>query len=234
MLRFRLHQLQLGRWSHTLLPKLNEKQVSSLSDRLAKKGFKVRGTSTLIAETRAMTIHINPSGHCWSSSDVGDSIVPIIPMILDIPKQGVPLEELLSHYFRVMESGDSAVVRTATRMESGNDWKALRASGRCALTPDERAVISMVIENSGSCTLMTDFPVKASQVRVMGNRRYFMSVLGPRQAAATLREVGGKGTRNSYLPGGGLLLLDSFRLPSLPRQREVLEGLGEWSYFTPN
>jgi hypothetical protein len=234
MLRFRLHQVQLGRWSHTLLPKLNEKQVSSLSDRLTNKGFKVRGTSTLIAKTKEMTIHINPSGHCWSSSDVGDSIVPIIPEILDIPKQVVPLEELLSYYFRIKKSGDLAVVRTAPRLESGNDWKALRASGRCALTPDERAVISMVIENSGGCTLLTDFPVTASQVRIIGNGRYYESLPGPRLAVATLREVGGKGVRNSYLPGDGLLRLDSFRLPSLPRQREVLEGLGDWCYFTPN
>ena len=206
-----------------------------LSDRLKGKGFKVSGASSLVARGRTMTIHINPSGHCWSSSDVGDVIIPIIPEILEIPKQEVPLQELLSKYCRVKKSGDSAVVGTSTRLESGNDWRALRKIGQCALTPDEWAVISLMLETaSGGCTLVTDFPTKTSRVRIMGKRLYHESVLRPKQAVTTLRSVDRKGSRNSYLTEDGLLVLNSFRPPSRARQKEVLEGLGQWCYFAPD
>ena len=237
MLSFKLHEIRLGEWTHLLLPKLNANQLAWLTRRLTDFGFKVVGRSVIVARKNRLTIHMNPSGHCWSSGDPGDFIVPLIPEILGFPKQRIPLSEFKGRYFGVKRFGNEAIVRLTTRMESAKDWESLRSSGKCALSPDEKRVASTLIRcSSKGCTLLTDFPVDSGGVRVVrviGNRPYYESSLGSEDAIATLREAGRMRAKNSYLPGNGLLRLSGFVHPSSGTLRAVSEELGEWCYVMP-
>jgi hypothetical protein len=233
MLRFKLHEIRLGLWTHLLMPKLNENQLEWIAGKLTNIRFRVERGSTLVARRKEVTIHLNPSGHCWSSSDPGDFVIPLIPEILGFPKQRVPLAEFKGRYFRVSRSENKALVRLTTRMESAKDWELLRATGQCALSPDEKIVASTLIRSSrGGCTLLTDFPVDDGGVRVIGNRQYYESFLESEDAVAMLREVGRTRTRNSYVPGNGFLRLRTFVPPSSNTLRAISEELGEWCYFT--
>jgi hypothetical protein len=234
LLRFKLHEIRLGRWTHLLLPKLNESQIQWLTRKLTKERFKVEERSILVARRKAVRIHINPSGHCWSSSDPGDFVVPLIPELLRLPKQNVPLAELIGLYFKAKRLRRETIVRLTTRMESGPDWVGLRSSGQCALSPDEKVVASMLIRSaSEGCSLFTDFPRKLGGVRIVGNKQYHESFLEPEEALATLREVGRNQPRNSYLPGDGLLRLRAFVPPLSSSLRTISRELGEWCYFMP-
>jgi hypothetical protein len=213
---------------------LNANQLAWLTGRLTDFGFNFDGRPFIVARKKGSSIHLNPSGHCWSTSDPGDFVIPLIPEILGFPKQRVPLAEFKGRYFTVGRSGREAIVRLATRMESAKDWDSLRARGQCALSPDEKMVASLLIRSTrGGCTLLTDFPVDDGGVRVIGNRQYYESFLEPEDAVATLREVGSRRPKNSYLLGNGLLRLRTFVPPSSNTLQAISEELGEWCYFTP-
>ena len=130
-------------------------------------------------------------------------------------------------YFKLQTSGTSATLRLSTRIESSSLWWGLRASGRCMLTPDERAVASFLIRSSsGGCGMLTDFPTSSSRVRMIGKKQYYETHLDPADAEASLRAVGEDGSGNSYIPEHGILQFDAFRLPSRENFAELFKSLG--------
>lgn len=234
MLDFRLLQIRLRSRFYLLLPKLNSSQVRIIGERLKERDFTVEKDSLLVATKRGTAVHIDPSGFCWSSKDPTDAIAPIIPEILGVPKEAVPLDELQNRYFRLQRFKTSVAVRLSARIESSTLWRELRASGECGLTPDERAVASLLLESStGGCVMLTDFPTQGSHSRMIGKKQYYESSLDPAEAASTLRVAGPAGIRNSYLPERCVLLLRSIRRPSREKLVELFDSLGEWCYLRP-
>jgi len=231
---FRVHELTIAGRHFILLPKLNNAQVGALALRLTENGFLVRGSNVLTATSAKGAIHVDPRGFCWSVFDPSDEVLPAIPSLLAIAKERMPLNELMGLYFMISKSRGKTVVRLSIRVESSTLWKALRASGECGLTPDEYAVVSLLIDRAkGVCRLLTDFPTDGSTPRIYGNRRYYESDLGLLEAILTLRSLGQRTSRNSYIPSNGALVFDPFVLPSKEELAHHFEGLGEWCYFRP-
>lgn len=81
--------------------------------------------------------------------------------------------------------------------------------------------------------MLTDFPTEGAKVRMLGGRQYFDSQLSPAEVSSTLRAVGEKRARNSYLPKSGVMYLDSLKLPSHSEQEALFDRLGEWCYLRP-
>lgn len=234
MLEFQIHQVQLGPRFYLLLPKLNKAQVGTIAERLAEKGFVVQRTSSLAARMNGTSIHVSPAGFCWSTKDPSDAIVPTIPAILETTKEKMELLELRDHYFKLQRSGKSAVLRLSSRLESSPVWRTLRASDQCMLTPDEQAVALLLMRSSSArCNLLTDFPTRSGRVRMIGKRQYYESRIDTVTAEATLRAVGQRGSRNSYIPERGILQFEAFRLPMRESFAELFRGLGEWCYLRP-
>ncbi len=232
MLRYRLHQLQLRKGMFILLPKLIPSQIDSLRQRLIGLGFAVTGDPRLTARRLRQTIHVNPAGFCWSSQDPTDAIVPLFPDLLAGPKQTVQLGVLKGSYFRAEPTQSGVDVRFSPRVDGGSLWTELRAAGDCGLAPDEASVVRAILSSaSGKCRLLTDFPVEGSRVRLIGRRQYYESVLNTSEAAPTLRVVGRRAERNSYLPRNGAVHLESPNLPSRAEWVELFESLGEWCYL---
>jgi len=166
--------------------------------------------------------------------DCSDEVLPAIPEILSAPKETGPLATLESMYFKIVRSGRRAAVRLTTRLESSTSWDVLRASGDCALTPDEHAIATFLMRKArGTCSLLTDFLGDGSVPRVCGRRRYFESTLGLSEAGSTLRSVGERAPRNSYLPRDGTLRLSGSLAFSRDEVEGLYAGLGEWCYFAP-
>lgn len=232
LLRFKPYQFHLGRTHYILLPKLNPDQMQILSERLTKMGELVTSNSLLSARTQKGTVHVDSSGLCWSRVDPADLILPSIPDLLSCAKLRIPLKELGSKYFVASRYGGITSTRLFIRLESGPLWKALRASGGCALTPDEHKVaIHLMNSVGGRCEITTDFPTSRSTERTFGQRHYFDSVLESSEAALALRISGRKDARNAYLPQNAVL---RFRGQANLRPRgirELLNGLGDWCFF---
>lgn len=229
-----VHQLQIRKTYFLLLPKLNSAQVRVLARRFADKGHSVQLSRLLSAKSKEGTIRIDQSGLCWSAFDPSDAVLPAIPDVLACPKERLPLEELQAMYFKVARSGGRTTLRLAPRIESSSLWDALRSSGECGLAPDEHAVTSFLIHQArGRCSMLTDFLCDGSVMRVYGRRVYYDSTLGNAEAASTLRTVGEKASRNSYLQRDGTLRLTGTIPPSRKRLVELFEGLGEWCFFNP-
>jgi hypothetical protein len=235
LLQFSVHQLEEARRHYLLLPKLNGKQMRILSDRLEGTGFVVQQSSPITAKSRQGSIHIRSSGVCWASFDPADTILPAIPEVLSCPKESLPRSELESTYFQSGRLRGGTVIRLVNRIESSSIWDRLRSSGDCGLTPDERLVASFLIRASGQrCEVVTDFPVEGSTSLRRGTRTYFSSELEPPGAESTLREIGTRAPRNSYLPRDGVLRFG--RMFSLPHGMvgDLFRELGEWCYFSPS
>jgi len=232
MLRYKVHQLHVRGRYYLLLPKLNSAQMKMLADRLAKLGYHVGLDKGLAARARGKSIYLNPLGFCRSSFYPSDAIYPAIPDILAAEKEPLPLEALERLYFGLKVSRGGTLVRVSTRIESSTNWDALRSSGECGLTPDERVVSSYFLNRAeGACELLTDFLCERSVPRICGRRRYFDSLLDVAQAACTLRAVGGKESRNSYLPRGGVLRLRGKISLSGEEMVRLLDTIGEWCYL---
>jgi hypothetical protein len=231
---FRVHELAIAGRHYILLPKLNSAQMQVLAKRLTEKGLAVRHSGAISAKSVKGVIHVDPRGYCWSTFDPNDEVLPAIPALLEIRKERKPLMELAELYFKIAHSRGKTVVRLATRIESSTIWKALRASGDCGLSPDECAVISFLVKQArGKCRLLTDYPTDESVMRVYGRRRYFESSIGIADAGSTLRFVGHRASRNSYVPRDGTLMFDNKVSPPKEDLSHLLEGLGEWCYFQP-
>jgi hypothetical protein len=234
MLPFKVHRFQIGSMRCLLLPKMTRVQMHVISDRLTSLGYSVHLTRALAAKYADSTVRVDPSGVCWSTGNFDDSIIPAIPSILASEKEKVPTEELESMYVAVGRSEHGVRARLTTRLESYSNWRRLRESDTCALSPDEHLVACFMLRRAnGSCGVLTDFPVRRSEVRIFGGRRYFDSHLDCRQVASTLRVAGAKSKKNSYLRREGLLELGRLKLPSAREWRELFDKLGEWCYFKP-
>ena len=234
MIAFRVHELLISGRHYILLPKLNSAQMGAFAKRLTGCGFLVSRSNSISATSPKGVIHVDPRGFCWSVFDPSDEILPVIPNLLETPKEGEPLLELMSSYFILGKSKEKTVVKVSTRVESSTLWKALRASGECGLTPDEHAVVSFLLKRAkGECRLLTDYPTDRSILRVYGRRRYYESEIRPSDAGSTLRSVGRKAFRNSYLPSTGALIFGSLAQPSKEELAQLFKDLGEWCYFQP-
>jgi len=234
LLSFKVHQFLLKGRHYILLPKLTYAQTLLLAARLEKKGYSVKATKFLTAKSRGRTIHIDSSGLCWSMFDCSDEVLPAIPEILSSPKESGPITRLESMYFRIAKLGRKTTVQLITRLESSTSWDALRSAGDCALAPDEHAVATFLMRKArGTCSMLTDFLEAESPLRICGRRRYFDSTLGISEAESTLRRVGERSLRNSYLPRDSMLRF-SGELAFSPNDVEGLfDDLGEWCYFAP-
>ncbi len=233
MLPFIVHRLEIAGRHYLLLPKLNSKQITVLTEDLERRGYSVHASSTLSARSEGKTIHVDSSGICWSSVDPEDVVIPTIPDLLSCPKERMPLSDLSALYFKTAMSEKRRVFRMVTRLESLTLWDSLRASDECMLAPDEHAVAVTVMANAkGTFQLLTDYAGERPIPRILGRRRYFESTVDFREAQKTLRVVGARASRNSYLPRDGTLRFnEDSRLPRQELERAI-EALGEWCSFS--
>jgi hypothetical protein len=232
LLSFKVYHLQIARRHFILLPKLNSKQMGIIGERLTKRGFSITSRSPLSAKSKEGLIHIEPSGFCWSNFDPIDAVLPSIPDVLDCNKERVPLERLRAMYFMVKTEG-MPLVRLSLRLESMSNWDRLRASDGCGLAPDEHRVATFLIrEAGGNCHAVTDFPLAYSVPRVQGRKRYFESTLSAAEALDTLRVVGERKARNSYVPRNGIV---GPSVPPIPDSKlgDICGQLGDWCGFAP-
>jgi hypothetical protein len=233
LLPFKVHQLQLGGRHYLLLPKLNTMQAEILESRLVKSGFSVERGEVLTARSRQGAIHVAKSGLCWSSLDPSDWVLPAIPDLLASPKERTSLASLRSLYLSLPRSGASKAIRLFTRVECGPLWLKMRASDGCGLAPDEHAVATFLFNRTDRrCALLTDFFVDGATPRICGRRRYFDSDLKSDEAVATLRVVGRRGIRNSYVNKEGTFRLAGLRAVRQLDWESLFEELGEWCFFT--
>jgi hypothetical protein len=235
LLSFKVHQFLLNGRHYLLLPKLTHGQMRVLAVRLQRNGYSVQLSKSLSAKSRGGVIRVDPSGLCWSMFDCSDEVLPAIPEVLSSPKETGPLDVLESMYFRLARSGRKTLVRLATRLESSTSWDALRATGDCALAPDEHAVATFLTRRArGTCIMLTDFPGDEAVPKLFGRKRYFESTVGFDDAESTLRSVGERASRNSYLLRDNTLRLSGRLAFSRDDVEELFEGLGEWCYFAPD
>jgi hypothetical protein len=202
---------------------------------LEKRGFVVReGVGSLTASSRRLIVHVNRAGYCWSTKDPSDLLVPLIPYLLEFPRQMVPAKSLAQLYFSEFLAGGVQSVRFHPRLETSSNWTRLRASGDCGLTPDEHlAVTTLVSSNDAAGPFVTDFPTDGSLLLVYGRKMYFQSVLSGREVESSLREVGERRPRNCYLPRDGVFTRYAQSMAS--RFVEVVGNVAaEWCFFKPS
>ena len=233
MLSFKVHQLQLGGRYYLLLPKLNSLQMEILAKRFAVIGA-VQRAAALRVNSKEGRIWVSETGLCWSSFDPSDAVLPAIPALLSCPKEEASMETVRSKYFRASRSKEGTTFHFLPRLESSSRWRELRSTGGCALAPDEHAVVSFLLKRGGgNCKMVTDFLVDGSTPFVLGKKRYFDSRLSPDEAASTLRIVGERGQRNSYIPGDGKIGPSQSSGPDPYDWFGLFADLGEWCSFTP-
>jgi len=202
-----------------------------IANRLANQGFNVDGSGPVSAKSKAGTILVDRVGLCWSTLELDDLILPVVPEILACKKEGVPLQALQDLYFKMSRTTGETLIRISTRVESFANWYALRSSGQCGLTPDERLVSSFFMKSHGNSTLVTDYPLEGSKQMFCGRKRYFETSLHGDEASSTLRAVGERRPRNSYLSRDATLKLDVEVSPSRHEIAELLNGLDEWCFL---
>jgi hypothetical protein len=232
LLRFRFHQIVLGDRFYLPLPKMTPRQMRLIRERLESIGFRTALKNTLRATKAGVTIVVDPSGLCWSNEALSDAIAPVVPEMLRCDKKTVSHRALRGLYFASERHGQELHLRLSPRMEFDSLWDELRATGACALTPDEKRVYSALLSRSPTDTpLLTDFPVQGCVVRRIGRREYYDSKLEPSEAASSLRVLGSKGERNSYLPRDSLLALQSTALRE-ETMGGFLDDLSEWCFMS--
>jgi hypothetical protein len=232
LLLFKFHQIELhGRW-FVLLPKLTHSQLETLAERLRGLGFKTAGQDPLRATKDRTRIVLERRGLCSSNRDLLDVLAPAIPSILETGTEAVSLRELCGAYFRIKTEGGSTVLSLLPRLESSSTWDALRVSGSCGLTPDEKAVYSFLVSRPGiRSRILTNYPSDECSVRMIGRKQYYScSVEGP-EASFNLCEVGVAKSRSAYLPRDSIIRFSPFVLGE-GSLRSVLAGLGEWCFLT--
>jgi hypothetical protein len=230
MLQFKVHNVRIRGRQYVLLPKLNPEQMEVLSDRLAREGFVVRDGTSIVAESRKRTIHIEPTGLCWSAADPSDYVLPLLPDLLGRSSRARP-EAVLGAYLNMVPVRGGFAIHLSPRLESMGFWDDLRRSGGCGLSPDERLVIQCVLDGAdGKCSIVTDFPVEGSEPMVVGRRRYFLSNLAVAEVSRSIRAVGEPGRKSSYLPRDGVLMLSKLILEE-ESVAKLAEELGEWWSF---
>lgn len=215
-----------------LLPKLNRRQLRFLRRRLGRDRVEVKESGSMSARCGGAMVHVEPSGYCWSSADPADSILPLVPELLSFPKERTSPRKLTGMYFHVGLEGEVGIARVGARLECFASWETLRRTGGCGLAPDEEEMFSRLVgRTQGPLSMVTDFVSDESVPVVLGRRRYFRSRLSVRETLLTLRGIGTRGTRNSYLPRDGLLELDRTCVQG-NRLAELTQDLGEWCYYS--
>ena len=228
-----MHQLQLEGRQYLILPKLNSLQMEILAKRFAVIGT-VGRNGPLSVSSKKGTVWVSEMGLCWSSIDPSDAVLPSIPALLSCPKEEASFETVKSKYFRASISKEGTTFRVLPRLESSSRWRELRASGGCALAPDEHAVVTFLLKKArGGCEMITDFFVEGSTPLVLGRKRYFGSKLSTDEAASTLRIAGERRQRNSYIRRDGNLRVSSVSGISRRDWSDLNAELGEWCPFTP-
>ena len=231
MLSFRAHHLEVKGKHYIPLPKLNTQQMMKLKGRLTRKGLSVTGKPLTSPTTKDRSIHIEPLGLCWSSSDPSDDLLPLVPEILRCKKEVSTTANVLDKYLRASTEGGRLVLRVIPRLEALANWDYLRANGGSGLTPDEQLITRFLLGKSGgSCSVTTDFAFANARPFYVGRRLYFESNLPALKASDTLRVVGSKGRENSYLPRDGILYLQAFEFRS-HELAACLRQLGDWCSF---
>lgn len=222
--------MKIGMLHFILLPKLNRAQSNFLVSAFERRGYAVEGRGRICARRRRERVHVEPAGYCWSATDPADLILPLVQDLISFPKERVSPKELEGMYLLADGSSGRGAVRLSPRLETYSRWARLRREGGCGLSPDEGLVASSLMGSSeGPCSMVTDYYSDGAVPVIWGRRRYFEASLPPEEASRTLRSVGVKGVRNSYLPMGG---------SPLPRSMEVARGwasdiaLGDWCFFT--
>jgi len=214
------------------LPKLNSLQIDILAKRFSEIGA-VRSGAVLAVSSKEGTIWVSEMGLCWSYFDPSDAVLPAIPALLSCPKEKASVKAIRGKYLRTSKS-KGMNFRILPRLESSTRWGELRASGACALAPDEHSVVSFLLEKAGEdCKMITDFFVDGSTSLVVGRKLYFDSKFHPAEASSTLRAVGEQGQRNSYIHRDGNLRLSSFSGIRRRDWADLFVDLGEWCPFTP-
>ncbi len=234
MIPFRIHHFLLERRHYILLPKLNRVQIGLLLKRFEELGHSVVNQGLIAVTLEEGTVHVSSNGLCWSAFDPSDAVLPAIPDLLAAPKEKVPVQALMAKYFRLASTGGRTRVRISTRIESSSSWDKLRASGDCGLAPDEHAVASLLLKGSSAkCALVTDFPVIGSVPRICGRKRYYDSRLEIGEALSSLRMVGSRSPRNSYVARDGSFQLGRFSPPSTDDWHELFRGVEDWCSAVP-
>ena len=177
-LRFTLRQSFLradGRY-YLPLPKLNRLQQETIAARLKRIGFRVHGGKRSRAYSSSGFIHVGGSGLATSNMDLFDPLVPLIPELLRVKREEVALDELASMYFAAKRRGGVLQLRLRVRAESLGLWRKLRAEGESLLTPDEAAVMKLLLKDArGGVEAVTDYPTEGSRVTQIGRRPYYLS-----------------------------------------------------------
>jgi hypothetical protein len=234
MLRYELHPIHLESTNLLLLPKLVPEQVELLSKRLFEQGYNVQEGSTLVARRGEHVIRISPAGVCRSNYDPIDIIAPVIPSLFSVPKCTVDSEFLKGMYVQELPGGFARGFRFNSRIERGSLWRELREGHLTGLTPDELAVLKVLLQRkTGICRVVTDFPVEGSTRRIIGRRQFYDSWLPGSEVLLTLRTFGEAQVKNCYLPEDGLI---RFRGSKPEPSREwlgALPDLGEWCFYAP-
>lgn len=222
-----MYQLKINRRYYIFLPKFSRAQRLALRSRFTSEGFEVTEGSSLTARSSKCTLHIEPSGLSWASTDLSDYILPAVSEVLGIGRETVQPEQLLARYFAIESKGHSHTIRVNSRLESGH-WDWLRANGRCALSPDEHLLARDLLKGAdGDCWMVTDFAVGSPKPFFLGSRLYYSSRLSVSEASETLCSIGDTHQRNSFLPRDGVFKLIG-GLPGLEDFMKSFEGLGDW------
>jgi hypothetical protein len=234
LLGFRFQQFELGGRYYVPLPKLTSLQVEIINQRLKAVGFRTSAAGILRAAKESLAVTVASEGLCWSNHDLTDILVPVVPSVLTSKKRPVSIRSLADKYFGAKRQDDGVLLRLSPRLETSSLWRFMRAADSCALTPDEHAVFSFLLRHSSlESEILTDYPTEGCRVRRIGRKQYYSSRISGEEAADTLRDLGTRGSRNSYLPRDSLLRLSSLGV-RLGELSDVLRGLGEWCYFTPS
>jgi len=163
-----------------------------------------------------------------------DALAPVIPELLEAPKEQASLSELAGKYFAIRRMAGKHQLSLFTRAEGSSRWRELRAADESLLTPDEAAILRFLLRGAGgSVDVITDYPTEESRVNQIGRRVYYSSRIDVSEFSSNLRTIESSVGRGAYLPKSGILSPQRFRVPTRSALRGIIEELGEWCYFSP-
>ncbi len=187
---------------------------------------------SLRAQSGGVTLRIDPKGLAWSRSDLADLLLPLIPRLLASPKEPVSVGDLMGLYFTTDRLVRPKALRLRLRLEGSSNWRVLRATGMCGLTPDEKVVASAAFRGCRvPIPMLTEFPTSGCHERVIGGRLYYDSRLASSEAAAALRVLGKTPSKSAYIAQRGNIPVAPGLFPRKEEWARVFDGLGEWCYL---
>ena len=200
-----------------------------LALRLAGIGYSVSAQEErLTADDGVSRIAILRAGLAWSSKEMLDALAPSVPAVLACPREAVGRNP----YYAAKRIHGGFEIQFFPRMEGLRLWTALRISGECGLTPDEKAVILNVLEGATQdIECVTDYPTEDCSILRAGRRQYYRSMVPAEEFLFRLRTTEDSLATNCYLPRSSVLRVKTRSLPPLP----WAAALGEWCFveFSP-